>query len=274
MGLSRRLVGLLFSACQLACIGCMPAWLKYDQMAENLRFSRAVMATNNFNIVVYKNQWYGSGKKLHVYLDGDGSPWTRNGSLINSDPTPRQYLVLQLMSIDPAPAILIGRPCYHGFSQDSHCHPLLWTHARYSQQVVSAVSDALQAVLKENNRSELVLIGYSGGGTLAQLVAEKFTQTRAVVTLAGNLDLATWTQLHDYTPLEGSLNPAERPPLPGHILQIHYVGSSDQNTPPSLAKGCLSNKDKREVRILEGVDHSNGWLENWPGILFELDKNF
>ena len=68
------------------------------------------------------------------------------------------------------------------------------------------------------------MIGYSGGGTLAQLVAEKFTQTRAVVTLAGNLDLAAWVQLHDYTPLGGSLNPAERPPLPGHILQIHYVG--------------------------------------------------
>ena len=176
------------------------------------------------------------------------------------------------MSIDPAPAILIGRPCYHGFSQDNHCHPMLWTHARYSQTVVSAVSDALQAILKESNISQLVLIGYSGGGTLAQLLAEKIIQTRAVVTLAGNLDLTAWAQLHGYSPLEGSLNPAERPPLPEHILQIHYVGSSDDNIPPLLTKHYLTHKGRGEIRILEGVDHYNGWLARWPGILVDLDR--
>jgi pimeloyl-ACP methyl ester carboxylesterase len=266
---SRQLIGFLAG---VVGIGCTPAWLKYDQAAENLRFVRSVIVAADFNIAVYKNQWFGSGKRLHVYLDGDGSPWGRGGSWVNADPTPRQYLVLHLMSLDSSPAVLIGRPCYHGFNQDTHCHPLFWTHARYSEKIILAINRALQIIVKENSVSEVVLIGYSGGGTLAQLLAERISQTRAVVTLAGNLDLAAWAHVHSYSPLEGSLNPVERPPLPGHILQIHYVGSSDDNIPPLLAEHYLSRKGGGEIRVLEGVDHYNGWLAHWPGILLDLDR--
>lgn len=271
MRLFRQIVGLMIGVILFACISCAPAWRKYDQAAENLRFGRAVVETTDFNIVVYKNQWLNCGKKLHVYFDGDGSPWGRDGSLVNDDPTPRHYLVLQLMSLDSKPAILIGRPCYHGFNHDARCHPLLWTHARYSEEVVSSISKALQFILKANSVSEVVLIGYSGGGTLAQLLAEKIPQTRAVITLAGNLDLAAWVRWHEYSPLEGSLNPAEKPPLPKHILQIHYVGRSDRNIPPLLTERYLAYKDRGEMRVLEGVDHYNGWLMHWPSILADLD---
>ena len=270
--MSRSITGLLASFLQLASLGCAPAWLHYDQAAEDLRFVRSVITTTNFNIVIYKNQQVVLDKKLRVYLDGDGSPWGRGGSWVNDDPTPRQYLVLQLMALDSSPAVLIGRPCYHGFNRDVSCHPLLWTHARYSEKVVLAMSEALQKIVQESSISEVVLVGFSGGGTLAQLLAERIPQTRAVVTLAGNLDLMAWAQLHGYSPLEGSLNPAERPPLPGHILQIHYVGRSDYNIPPSLVEGYLSNKSGGEIRVLEGVDHYNGWLQQWPSLLINLNR--
>jgi len=268
----RYIIGLLISIIQLACVSCTPAWIKYDQVAKDLQLSRTVITTTYFNIAVYKNQQFGSAKRLHIYLDGDGSPWKSNGLLINEDPTPHRYLVLQLMSLDSSPAVLIGRPCYHGFNRDSYCHPLLWTHARYSEKVVSAISDALQTILKENNVSEVTLIGYSGGGTLAQLLAAKIQKTRAIVTLAGNFDLVAWAQLHEYSPLEGSLNPAERLPLPAHILQIHYVGSADDNIPPSLTEHYLSRKGMGEIQVLKGVDHYNGWLAHWPEIMLNLKK--
>ncbi|CDH45112.1 alpha/beta hydrolase [Candidatus Contendibacter odensensis] len=266
--------GFLVIAIQFSCIACTPVWLKYDQAAKELQLNRVVMTTADFNIVVYQNPSLDSNhKRLHVYLDGDGSPWGRSGSMINDDPTPRQHLVLQLMSLDPSPSVLIGRPCYHGFNRDPSCHPLLWTHARYSEKVVSAISTVLESILMENNASEAVLIGYSGGGTLAQLLAERILKTRAVITLAGNLDLTAWARLHGYSLLEGSLNPAEMSALPGHILQIHYIGRFDTNIPLSLAESCLaSNKKCAEIRILEGVDHYNGWLEQWPNILININK--
>ena len=66
------------------------------------------------------------------------------------------------------------------------------------------------------------------------LLAERFKQTRAVVTVAGNLDPDRWVAQHGYSPLVGSLNPARRPPLPSHILQLHFVGGRDRNVPRDL----------------------------------------
>jgi hypothetical protein len=263
---------LTINAFQICLTSCTSAWIKYNQKAEELRFIRNVISLYNFNIVIYKNQSSYAGKRLHIYLDGDGSPWRRGGTVINEDPTPRQYLVLQLMSLDSSPAILIGRPCYHGLNRDIHCHPLLWTHERYSEKVVSAISESLEIILKNNNISQVVLIGYSGGGTLAQLLAERIKQTCAVLTLAGNLDTAAWTQLHGYAALQGSMNPAQRSPLSKHILQLHYVGGSDQNIPSFLVKKYISGKDRGEMRILEEVDHYNGWLAHWTDILDDLNR--
>ena len=80
MRFSIKIIVLIFAGFQLSCIGYTPAWLKYDRAAEDFRISRAVIATTDFNIVVYKNQWFSSGRKLHVYFDGDGSPWSQSGS--------------------------------------------------------------------------------------------------------------------------------------------------------------------------------------------------
>lgn len=262
---------LIINTLQLCLTSCASAWLKYDEMAEELGLTRAVISTSGFNMVIYKNQLLYPSKRVHIYLDGDGSPWRRGGTVINEDPTPRQHLVLQLMALDSAPAVLIGRPCYHGLNRDVHCRPLLWTHERYSEKVVSAISESLEVLLKENNISQVVLIGYSGGGTLAQLLAERIRQTCAVLTLAGNLDIAAWTQLHGYASLKGSMNPAQRPSLPKHILQLHYAGSSDRNIPPFLVKNYISGKEWGEIRILAGVDHYNGWLAHWTDILGDLN---
>jgi pimeloyl-ACP methyl ester carboxylesterase len=257
------------------CVSCTPAWLDYDNTARSLQFNRHTINTKKFTIIVYSNESFNTShsKQIHVYFDGDGSPWHRNGLSINDDPTPRQHLVLRLMSLDIAPSILIGRPCYHGLSHDdSNCHPLLWTHERYSEEVVSTMSEALNTVLKNAGEPEAILIGYSGGGALAQLLGERIQKTRAAITLAGNLDSAAWAQLHGYSPLDGSFNPAERPPLPSHILQIHYVGHSDNNIPAHLVNSYVSKKNRGEIIILDQADHYNGWLEHWPSILIDLNK--
>ena len=189
-------------------------------LRKKLQIKRSVINTKKFNLAVYFNEFFNSyhGGKIHIYLDGDGSPWRDNGLSISRDPTPHHYLALQLLSLDSAPSILIGRPCYHGFSRDSNCYPLLWTYQRYSETVLSAISEAINAILKDKETPKAIFIGYSGGGTLAVLLAEKIPQTHAIITLAGNFDLATWVKLHHYDQLDGSIDPIARPPLDKHII--------------------------------------------------------
>lgn len=256
------------------CASCASASLNYDDAAKKLKIARSVINVDKFNLAIYSNALFNNyhGGEIHIYLDGDGSPWQRNGLLISDDPTPRQYLVLQLMSLDSAPSILIGRPCYHGFSHDSNCYPLLWTHQRYSETILSAISAAIDTLLKNKEMPKAVFIGYSGGGTLAVLLAEKIPQTRAIITLAGNFDLATWAKLHHYDQLDGSIDPIARPPLDKHIIQMHYAGRLDNNIPLDLTQSYLSKKNRGEIIILENADHFTGWNQYWPNILSEINN--
>jgi len=80
---------------------------------------------------------------------------------------------------------------------------------------------------------------------------------RQVVTLAGNLDVESWRRRQGYAALRGSLNPADRPPLPKHIRQWHFRGGDDANLPAGPA-GSL---------VIHGVGHATGWDEVFCAIL-------
>ena len=56
------------------------------------------------------------------------------------------------------------------------------------------MATALETWLKKKGYSELVLIGYSGGGALAMLLAERI-RVRAVITVAANLDISEMDKL-------------------------------------------------------------------------------
>jgi len=196
-------------------------------------------------------------------------PWVRR-QIIATDPTPSEPLMLQLMAQDSRPAIYLGRPCYFGMARDSACNPWVWTHGRYSEQVVESMRAVLATLVNANSITSLVLIGHSGGGTLAMLLAERVPQVRLVVTLAGNLDIDAWTARHGYTTLEHSLNPARRPPLPHDIEQLHYVGKNDKNVPPEILEAAIKQQNARML-VLDGVDHRQGWDNYWTKILQTTD---
>lgn len=204
--------------------------------------------------------------RLHIYIDHDGRPWL-NGRYIAADPTPRNPLALRLMALDRGPALYLGRPCHFSLDASPPCHPGLWTHERYGEKVVSSMVWATQVFIADKHFQELVLIGYSGGGTLAMLMAERLPQTVAVVTLAGNLDIDAWTRLHEYTPLQGSLNPAERAPLSGSIRQVHYVGGKDRNVLPEFAHSYAARDNSAQVIELPGFDHVCCWELVWKSLL-------
>src|SRR5712692_3248183 len=202
--------------------GCAGPAERFAERAATLGFGAARVEGEGFAHVVYRSAGPrpDGGRVLHVYLDGDGTPSERGRPA--ADPTPRDPLVLRLMALDPAPSAYLGRPCYHGLAATPPCAPALWTDARYSDAVVVSLAAAARRLLAMTGHTEIVWLGYSGGGTLAMLLAARMAETASVVTVAANLDVDGWADLHGYSRLAGSLSPARRPPLPPRIYQRHY----------------------------------------------------
>lgn len=272
--------GTIMSVCHWFCLlwlaqgltACSSPEHRFAREAEDLGYQYEIVRGRGFSHAVFTKQENSvRPSELHVYLDGDGTPWIAN-RWVAKNPTPRDTLVLQLMDLDPEPALYLGRPCYHGLGEQSPCTPRLWTHERYSERVVASLVATLEHLLDRIAPCRLVLIGYSGGGTLAMLLAERLPQTRAVVTVAANLAVDAWARHHDYTPLTGSLDPAAQPPLNPNIYQLHLAGGKDQNVPANLIKQVVDQQLNAEFLIYEDHDHSCCWEDIWPSILRKIDK--
>lgn len=263
---------LLFSIVSILLQGCAHQSEHLDIEANKHGFSRKIVQGNEFQHMIYTHDGVRNSPILHVYLDGDGNPWIGN-RLISADPTPVNPMMLKLMAIDPAPSLYLGRPCYHGFATAPSCEPALWTSARYSLRVVKSMQQALLDYMAKAGYSEVVLIGHSGGGTLAMLLAERINATRAVVTIAGNLDTDAWTEHHGYSPLEESLNPAHMPPLDPEILQYHLIGKADKIVPYHVVAQVLKTQSNARVLTWEKFDHACCWHEIWQQFIHCLDNH-
>jgi pimeloyl-ACP methyl ester carboxylesterase len=204
------------------------------------------------------------GTTLHVYLDGDGVPWL--GGHPTADPTPRDPLVLDLLALDPAPAVYLGRPCYHGLAGESACAPALWTSARYSETVVRSLAAAARRIAAARGAERIVWLGYSGGGALAMLLAARVPETAGVVTVAANLDVDAWADQQGWERLTGSLNPARQPPLPARVYQRHYAGGRDRTVPPAASAHAAG------LVVVAEYDHRCCWTALWPAVLADLGR--
>jgi pimeloyl-ACP methyl ester carboxylesterase len=128
---------------------------------------------------------------------------------------------------------------------------------------------ALRSFLAMHPFRHVVLVGHSGGGTIAWLMAAHVPETSAVVTIAANLDTDDWARIHGYSALEGSLNPASQPELQLAIVQLHYVGSRDRKVPPSVVRSFARHHPEARVIEVVGFDHECCWIERWPQLLDE-----
>jgi hypothetical protein len=253
----------LFLAAQLS--GCANPSLRIDKRAADLGYRKVIVRGDGFSHVAYIKK--GRAKPhsaLHVYLEGDGTPWVHK-RVAASYPTPRKPLMLELMLLDPSPSLYLGRPCYHGLNTAKGCMPEMWTNRRYSEAVVASMSAALDRLSVEYQA--LDILGYSGGGTLAMLIAARQPKTQTVITVAANLDTERWAALHKQQPLTGSLNPATRPPLLPRIRQMHFAGELDDNVPPMLVRDAIGLQQGATFRVFPKQDHSCCWRNVWKEIL-------
>ena len=203
---------------------------------------------------------------LHVYIEGDGKPWL-DGRYPAPDPTPDYALAMALMALDPGPAIYLGRPCYFGMANSSACEPRLWTSARYSEEVVASMAGVVRRYQHELRIANLVLIGYSGGGALAALLAAELGGGIVLVTVAGNLDTEAWTNSRGYLPLSESLNPVDSVATLAETRQLHLIGGRDEVVPPVVTRSFTSHLGDQSTREYPEFDHRCCWVDAWPAIL-------
>lgn len=185
------------------------------------------------------------------------------------DPTPARSLMLELMRRDPGVAVYLSRPCYFDLA-DTRCEPRDWTTGRYSDDIVNSLAMALDTVTSQYGASRVRLIGHSGGGTLAVLLAPRLPSVSTVVTLAGNLDIERWAEWHDYSPLNSSLNPATQPPV-DLVRELHLVAEDDAVVPWETARRYLFDLARHrkpfDVCLLRGCGHESCWRSHWQKIL-------
>jgi hypothetical protein len=208
---------------------------------------------------------------LYVFIEGDGLPWRSQGTRVSSDPTPHNALALALAIRTPGSRLYVGRPCYFAAIDDRACSPRVWTSERFSPAVVASMAAVVNRFCAESCHGGVVLIGYSGGGALAVLMAPLVPSTVAVVTLAADLDIDAWARRHDYSALEGSLNPATRPPLPSRIRELHLVGDRDTVVPPELSRRYLDRVKTDYVWHFATFDHVCCWAQQWPELFPRIE---
>ncbi|CAA0088225.1 Uncharacterised protein [Zhongshania aliphaticivorans] len=239
------------------------------KMASGYGMEQLTIRGNPFQHVAYLKMAQVESQRLHVYIEGDGRPWLY-GREIAEDPTSLKPLALTLANLDAENVLYLGRPCYMGFANSGVCEKKYWTSARYAAEVVASMSTALKAVLDELDVKSVHLIGYSGGGSLAMLMAtEPFLSAvpsiEKVVTIAANLNVDAWTQHHNYLPLNESLDPSLQT-YPNTVSFLHYAGSADKNIPASQLLDFVAEQGGSH-KILADVDHNCCWAQRWPMLL-------
>jgi pimeloyl-ACP methyl ester carboxylesterase len=174
--------------------------------------------------------------------------------------------MLRLMTLDRAASVYVARPCYFGLEHSAGCSPIFWTVGRFNVDVVESMAAVIEHEAATSGADGIVLLGHSGGGALAVLLASRIQGVRAVVTVAGNLDTDAWTELHGYAPLSLSLNPSAAP-LAKTLLVLHLVGADDDVTPPAFVTASAGKLGSGEVRVLPNVAHTCCWDAVWPSVL-------
>jgi pimeloyl-ACP methyl ester carboxylesterase len=135
-------------------------------------------------------------------------------------------------------------------------------------EAVSAASAAIDEVKRRVGAKRIHLVGFSGGGGLAVLLAGARGDVASLVTVAGLLDIDWWVRDNGWLPLTGSLNPAGAAGSLASIPQIHYYGHDDRVIAPAMSARFASMAPFANLRRVGlAADHYHGWTDNWPQLL-------
>lgn len=267
-----RFLSAIFLACLAGCTSHYSAATRLNNaqvLANDSGWDSVRVGVPNFELMAFIPKDARSGDELTVYIEGDGLAWI-TPYRPSTNPTPINPMGLKLALAHPkGKAAYVGRPCQFVAARALGCEERYWTNERFSPEVVAAMSRAVDHLKGRMQASAVNLVGYSGGGAIAVLIAAQRGDVQRIVTVAGNLDTHQWTQWHGLGELSGSINPAD---LSMRVLQIpqwHFAGGRDSNIPPALVHGYAARfLEPNNVKVLveDTFTHSCCWAENWAAI--------
>ena len=203
---------------------------------------------------------------VKVYIEGDGASFDVYGQPTR-DPTPQGTVVRDMAFGDRNPNVIyLARPCQ--FNKKGICQQKYWTTARYAPEVIESMAIAIRQAAQGR---EVILIGFSGGGQVASLIAATRPElnVKRVVTIGGNLDHHAWTEYHKLPSLDDSMDLVDYLDEYCEILQTHFVGNKDTVVPPSLviqfAKYCYESATD-VVSVVGDASHEGSWEPIYPTI--------
>lgn len=244
---------------------------RYISMEKNLpkTYKINTYITTKFNIFSVQDK-IETCSTLNVYIEGDGLSWITR-SLPSYNPTPITPVALNLMKEDTTYCKLyLARPCQ--YVNSSTCEQKYWTNARFSSPVIDSYQDVLNQIKAIYNNLDFNLIGYSGGGAIASIVAGKRDDIKMLITVAGNLNPDYWTTYHNISSLNG-LNPINYTDKLSSINQTHFIGDNDTIIPIEIFYSYykyFNNKNNIQYKVLENTTHTQGWVGKWK----EISQNF
>ena len=258
------LVSFLFSGC----VGHRMLKTLANDIAKESNLQPVFIRTSTFNLKGYF-RFSNPLAPLTVYIEGDGLAYL-NRNMPSANPTPRDPLGLRLAAIDRGENVLyLARPCqYVNFKAERSCTVAYWTLKRFSKEVIIAVNEAIDKMVLKARVEQIHLVGYSGGGAVAALVAALRKDIASLRTLAGYMDHVSLNRKVGVTPLKGSLDPIKAAPRLHSIPQIHFSGKKDKVIPKWVAKKftrAVGNKNCAFVRLVNAT-HEKGWERVWKKI--------
>ena len=240
-----------------------------DALAAPRGWQISHIPSGRFNLVAYAPRAITPAETLTVYIEGDGFAWVTS-STPSVDPTPREPKALKLALVHPAGnAAYLARPCQYVDAEHSGCPQHYWTNARFAAEVIDAANHAVGTLKQRFGARRLILVGYSGGGAVAGLLAARRSDVVRLVTVAGNLDHRAWTSHHRIEPLSDSLNAADVADQLAAVPQSHFVGGKDRVIPPGLAQRWpvpMRGKEGGNLHVIPAFDHVCCWSEQWAAL--------
>ncbi|WP_435945480.1 alpha/beta fold hydrolase [Dryocola sp. BD586] len=271
-----RLFNKLISGCLLiviiffisSCTGQDP-FVRGSTFAKEKRLIGENLQTERFTLATWQ-RIAPPVKLLRVYIEGDGFAW-KSRSRPSDEPTPHNPVGLMLAAADPSPNVLyLARPCqFTGQPLPAVCTPSWWTDKRFSPLVIETMNNALSLVMRRYPGAKIELVGYSGGGNIAALLAARRSDVHSLRTVAGNLDVAYVNTLHRVSAMPDAINAITVAPKLAGMPQIHFSGGADTTVPPAVAERFQRAAGTRcaQVETLPAMAHDSDWAAIWPDLL-------
>ena len=246
-----------------------------QSIAKQAEFQSSIIITPEFDLVAFRKATHQLSDRLIIYIEGDGHAWM-TASLPSNNPTPINPLALSLAVQDVRTAVAyLARPCQYVDLPSRGCSIKAWTNARFSPIVISSMSIAVDTLKKEFGAKELVLIGFSGGGAIAVLIASQRQDVAGIMTIAGNLDTERWVSLYGLEPLTGSLNPASVATQLSSMPQVHFIGGKDEVISKNVTESFLQKMGSpNQAKIIEipNYGHVCCWNDSWKELLKKANQ--